>query len=63
MEFSWINTYDRKYSDRELIARILVYFKPYVRLLVIVLGIAAATDCSLTRAGCLGPILRSNEFT
>lgn len=31
--------YDRKYSDKELIARILVYFKPYVRrLLVIVLG-------------------------
>ena len=40
--FSGLNAekYDRKYSDRELLARILVYFKPHVkRLVVIVIGI------------------------
>ncbi len=40
--FSGLNAekYDRKYSDRELLARILIYFKPHVkRLVVIVIGI------------------------
>ncbi|HSJ57327.1 MAG TPA: ABC transporter transmembrane domain-containing protein, partial [Anaerolineae bacterium] len=45
--------YDRTYSDRELVARILGYFRPHTRKMVVV-GIAIALNSA---AGTGGPIL------
>jgi ATP-binding cassette subfamily B protein len=51
-------SYDRKYSDRELVRRILVYFRPYRRTMVL---IAVAITLNSV-AGTGGPILISRAL-
>ncbi len=52
-------TYDRSYSDRELLGRIVRYFRPYRRQMALV-GVALALNSA---AGTGGPILISERST
>ena len=45
--------YDREYSDRELVRRILGYFRPYVKRMALVAGMIAANSL----VGTVAPIL------
>ena len=47
--------YDREYSDRELVRRILGYFRPYARRMALVAGMILANSL----VGTAGPILIS----
>jgi hypothetical protein len=47
--------YDREYSDRELVRRILGYFRPYVKRMALVAGMIVANSL----VGTVAPILVS----
>jgi len=47
--------YDREYSDRELVRRILGYFRPYARQMALVAGMIVANSL----VGTVGPVLLS----
>jgi ATP-binding cassette, subfamily B, bacterial len=51
-------SYDRSYSDRELVRRIISYFRPYLRQMIVV-GLMIALNSA---AGTGGPILISRAF-
>ena len=51
-------TYDRTYSDRELVRRIIRYFRPYARQMILVAGMITLSSA----AGTGGPILISKAL-
>jgi ATP-binding cassette subfamily B protein len=51
-------SYDRQYSDRELVCRILLYFRPYTRLMLLVAVMITLNSA----AGTVGPIMISKAL-